>query len=129
MTRAGEQGFSLIEALVAMTVLAIAAVGIVRATEAHVDTIRGLEDRAAAGWAADNRLAELHLPGDAGRDGEVTILGRRWQVQSTSGGTSDADLRTVHIDVRRPGESNPLAALDGFYDAGTTTTANPIARP
>ena len=121
MKRMAEQGFSLIEALVALAVLAIAAMGLVRATEAHIDTIRGLEDRAAAGWAGDNRLAELQLPGDAGRDGEVSLLGRRWQVQSTIGGTSDPDLRRVHIDVRRPGESNPLAALDGFADAGTTT--------
>ena len=54
-----EHGFSLIEALVALAVLAIATVGLVRAVESHVDSTRALERRAAAMWVAENRLAEL----------------------------------------------------------------------
>ena len=38
-----QDGFSLIEALVALAVLAIATVGLVRAVESHVDSTRGLE--------------------------------------------------------------------------------------
>lgn len=120
MTR-GEEGFSLIEALVALAILAVAAVGLVRAAEAQVDSIAALEDRAAAGWAAENRLAERALVPDGGSDGAVEMMGRRWQVASTLGGTDDPDLRTLQVAVRKPGAPNPLVTLDGFLDAGTTT--------
>lgn len=119
--RARERGFTLIEALVALAILAIAAVGLVRAAEAHVDSVRGLELRAAAQWVAENRLVELGLPGAAGRDGEVAMLGHRWAVATTLSATSDPDLRAARITVRQAGRAETSFALDGFVDAGTTT--------
>lgn len=116
-----DAGFTLIETLVALAILAVAAIGLVRASEAHVDSVRGLELRAAAQWAAENRLAELNLPGAPGGDGEVEMLGRRWHVSSALGPTADPDLRKAHIVVRQAGHADPTFDLDGFVDAGTTT--------
>lgn len=117
----GEAGFTLIETLVALAVLAIASIGLIRASEAHLDSVRGLELRTAAQWVAENRLTELNLPGSSGRDGEVAMLGQRWQVSSTFAATSDPDLRIVHILVRPAGKPEAIFGLDGFVDAGTTT--------
>ena len=64
-TSAGQEGFSIVEALAALAILAIATIGLVRAAEAHVDSIRALELRAAAQWVAENRLAELGRSGTA----------------------------------------------------------------
>ncbi|WP_197277359.1 type II secretion system minor pseudopilin GspI [Sphingomonas profundi] len=116
-----EAGFSLIEALVALLVLAIAAVGLVRASEAHVDSIRGLERRGAAMWVAENRLAELGLPGGPALPTAVEMLGQGWTVRTETKPTDDPDLRAVTIRVAAAGEAQPLATLDGFVDAGTTT--------
>ncbi|PTQ09849.1 type II secretion system protein GspI [Sphingomonas oleivorans] len=116
-----EEGFSLVEALVALLILAIATVGLVRAAEAHIDSIRGLERRAAALWVAENRLVELGLPGAAAQNGEVEMLGRKWQVVATRSGTDDPDLGAVSVAVSLPGESSPVVTLDGFVDAGSTT--------
>ena len=101
MTR-GEQGFSLIEALVALAILAISAVGLIRAAEAHVDSVRGLERRAAAQWVAENRLAELAVPGAATADGDVAMLGRAWQVTTTYAPTADPALRRGACRGGRP---------------------------
>ena len=57
----GEDGFSLIEALVALLILGVTTAGLIRAAEAHVDSIRGMERRAAAQWVAENRLVEARL--------------------------------------------------------------------
>lgn len=57
-------GFTLIEALVALAILAVAAAGIIGATERHIDTVSGLERRTAARWVAENKLAELSLTGN-----------------------------------------------------------------
>ena len=118
---ANEQGFSLIEALVALLVLAIAAVGLVRASEAHVDSIRGLERRAAAMWVAENRLAELALPGHPALPARTEMLGETWHVIATERPTADPDLRAVTISVAAREERAPLAILDGFVDVGTMT--------
>lgn len=115
-----EQGFSLIEALVALLVLAIASAGLIRAAEAHVDSIRSLERRAAAQLVAENRLVELALPGTPPMSGNVEMLGERWAVRSTEAATDDPDLRKVTVSVLAEGETSPLVSLDGFRDAGRT---------
>lgn len=120
-TRATEEGFSLIEALVAMLILAIATTGLIRAAEAHVDSIRSLELRAAAQIVAENRLVELGLPGAGGATPEVEMLGQTWRVATAERTTDDPDLRTVEVRVSARGAADPLVTLDGFVDAGSTT--------
>lgn len=115
-----ESGFSLIEALVALAVLAIATVGLIRAVESHVDSTRGLERRAAAMWVAENRLAELQLADPAANAATVDLLGQNWQVAVTRTGTPDPAIDKVRIAVTPAGERAPLASLDGFVEGGRT---------
>lgn len=112
-----EQGFSLMEALVAMLVLAVAAAGLIRATEAHVDSIRNLELRAGARWVAENRLVELGLPGTP-RPGEVAMLGERYAVAQSIRATDDPEIGAATVSVGRAGERGSLVTLDGFVDRG-----------
>jgi general secretion pathway protein I len=118
-----ERGFSLMEALVALLIIGIAAAGIIRATQTHVDSIRDLELRAAAQWVAENRLVELGLVGEdrTGVESTVDMLGRRWMVTTTIRGSEDPDLRLAMVRVRAAGATAPLVTLDGFIDAGTVT--------
>lgn len=116
-----EQGFSLIEALVALLVLAIGAAGLVRAAEAHVDSIRSLERRAAAELVAQNRLAELGLPEGAAGPPTVEMLGQRWTIAVRESDTDDPDLAKVAVSVSDAAGKDPLVTLDGFRDKGSTT--------
>ncbi len=120
---APDSGFTLIEAMIAMAILAIASVGVVAAAEAHIDTVRGLERRAAAQWVAENALAEaqagLPVAGGAGRD--ETMLAWHWQVRRVLKSSDDPDMRQIVIEVRAPGEASPTVSLRGFVDAGTIT--------
>jgi len=119
--RPGERGFSLIEALVALLVLAIAAAGLVRAAEAHVDSTRGLERRAAAEFVAQNRLAELGLPDAPPQPATVEMLGQRWTVAVSEARTGDPDLAKVAISVSAASDREPLVTLEGFRDKGSTS--------
>lgn len=107
-------GFSLIEALVALAVLAIATVGLIGAVEQHIDSTRAMELRSAAMWVAENRLAELGV-GAPGGD-RVTMLDTNWTVASTTRTTDDPQIARVRIAVTREGERSPMATLDGFLD-------------
>jgi general secretion pathway protein I len=120
-----EAGFSLIEALVALAVLAIATVGLMRTVESHIDSTRGVELRTAAMWVAENRLAELEagVPTAAGEP--VAMLDGRWQVAVARQRTDDPEITRVTIRVApaepRAATAAPpvLASLDGFVDGRT----------
>ena len=120
-------GFTLIEAMVAMAILAIATAGIIRAAEAHVDVLRGLERRASAQWVAENALAEAGAGMDAGPIGartdwrDAAMLAWRWQVRTREIASADHDLHQIVVEVRAPDEPMPTITLRGFVDAGTTT--------
>jgi general secretion pathway protein I len=114
--RPSEAGFSLIEAMVALVVLAIATVGLMRTVESHIDSTRGLERRAAAMWVAENRLAELDLEPGASAGELVDMMGQRWRVAVERRRTDDPEIERVRINVFAASETTPLASLDGFVD-------------
>ena len=111
-----EGGFSLIEALVALAVLAIASVGLMRTVEAHIDSTRGLERRAAARWVAENRLAELEAGAAPAGSDAVEMLGQPWRVAVTRKRTDDPEILRVRVRVFGTNDKSPLASLDGFVD-------------
>lgn len=112
-----EAGFSLIEALVALAVLAIATVGLMRTVESHIDSTRGVERRTAAMWVAENRLAELEIGGATVEPDQVEMLGQQWRVQVSRTRTDDPEIERVRIAVSdAQGSTAPLASLDGFVD-------------
>lgn len=113
----GEAGFSLIEALVALAILAMSATALIGATEAYVAHVRGLEDRAAAQWVAENALTEIQTdPAAQGRQSEdVTMLDRTWTVRIDYDPTGDPELSKVNIAVGEQG-GEPLVQFHGFVD-------------
>jgi general secretion pathway protein I len=113
MTR-GAEGFSLIEAMVALAVLAIATVGLVGAVESHIDSTRGMERRAAAMFVAENRLAELRVGPGAVTADAVEMLGEQWRIAVDRRTTDDPALDRVKISVFAAKDTSPLASLDGF---------------
>lgn len=110
MTRP-DAGFTLVEALVAMAVLAVAAGGLIRATEAHVDMVAQIEERTAARWVAENRLAEIRL--GLPRPATVPMLGRDWRVATRIRPSGQPGLVAVEVAVSRPGGA-ALVTLNSF---------------
>ncbi len=114
-----EAGFTLIEALVAMTVLAVGAVSLLTATESHAVRIGQVVDRTAARWASEARLTELRL-GLVPEEGPVESLGRSWAVRAESAPTDDPALARVTVTVTAaPAEAEgaPLFTLTGYVEA------------
>ncbi|WP_316251123.1 type II secretion system minor pseudopilin GspI [Sphingomonas sp. JC676] len=116
LVQSDESGFSLIEAMVALVVLAIATVGLMRTVESHIDSTRGLERRAAAMWVAENRLAELEIGPQSSAGELVEMMGQRWRVAVERRRTDDPEIERVRINVFAANETTPLASLDGFVD-------------
>lgn len=109
-----EDGFTLIEALVAMAVLALGAVSLLAATEGHTARITALTDRTTARWIAENRLAEVRLGLTPASDQEE-MLGQSWQVTTTLTPTTEPALQRVTVSVGRAAdEGATLVTLNGY---------------
>ena len=115
--RGTEDGFSLIEAMVALVVLALAGVALVGTSEAHIRRIAGLESRAVATFVAENRAAELAV-GAVRPDAAETIrmMGGVWRVDHEIGETDDPALARVTIRVRSEADDRAHARYIAFLD-------------
>ncbi len=112
MTRSPEAGFTLIETLVALAVLALSSVAFLGATEAHVARISALEYRAAAQLAAQNYLAEVTL--GLVPQGREVLLGVTFDVTAEEVATAEATLRRLNISVSDAADGKVYARLTGF---------------
>ncbi len=117
MTRAPDAGFTLIETLVALAVLAMSAVALLGATEAHIARIADLESRAAGQWAAENMLAEITL-GLQPAAMPAPMLGVSFAMAAAQTATSDPDLARVDVTATDVGDGRVYARLTGFVDTG-----------
>jgi general secretion pathway protein I len=112
-------GFTLIEMLVALAILAIALAAVQRAVSGSLDNAYELKQRLLAAWVADNRLAELRalrvLPPVGEASGEETQAGIVFYWQSQVSGTPNPFVERVEIRVMaRPESEHALATLIGY---------------
>lgn len=110
--RDAEAGFTLIETLVALTVLATSAVALMGAAQVHLGRIADLEQRAAAQWVAENALAETALGIDVNAQ-PATMLGYKFDVSADRTATSDPAVEKVTMMVTSP-ESGTMSRVFGF---------------
>lgn len=113
--RTQDAGFTLIETLVALAILAMSAVSLLGATEAHIARINALETRAAAQWVTENYLAELTL-GESAAVAIDPMNGIVFTVDMTRTPTQDPDLEQVEIVARDTVAGGVFGRLTGFID-------------
>jgi general secretion pathway protein I len=111
--RRPDAGFTLIETLVALAVLAISATTLLAATETHIARIRGLETRAAAAWTAENHLTERTL-GLAPTSTPPPMFGIAFTLAEKATPTTDPDLQKLVITATDPADGITYARLTGF---------------
>ena len=112
------EGFTLIEVLVALFILAIALAAVMRNLTGAITTTGALRDRTLALWVAENRLtrveAIVHWPPLGRRHTREREDGRRFRVVTKVATTPLPEIRRVRITVRRVGRPQVLMRLVGF---------------
>jgi general secretion pathway protein I len=112
------RGFTLVEVLIALAVVAIALVALVRAAGVQVQSFDALRERTLAGWVAANVVTETRLatafPPTGRSDGHVQFGGRDWRWQREVQSTPDAEIRRIDVRVYLGTSQQPSASLSGF---------------
>ena len=112
------RGFTLIEVLVALAVLAIALAAVVRTMGQSIDLAADLRERTLALWVAQERAVSLQMtnawPELTTSTGTAEMGGREWEWKQQATSTDVADMRRVDIEVRAPRAPDLRARLSIF---------------
>ncbi len=119
-----QDGFTLLELLVAVAILAIAMGALLSGFATYAAQAGYLRERTVATWVAHNRLTEVLLeqgwPATGSREGETEMAGVDWKWRLTVRATDDPDLRRIDVEVYPPGTEDrgpddpTSASLSGF---------------
>ena len=112
-------GFTLVEILVALAIVAVALAAGMRALAQSADGASALKARTLALWVAQNRLANAQLanpwPGASTSEGAAVQAGTRFLWRETVTGTPNPAFRKIEIVVAGAAEPGyVLARLSGF---------------
>jgi general secretion pathway protein I len=146
VSRRRSRGFTLVEVLVALVVIALGLSALMVAVSGAARTSGYLRDKTLAQWIALNRITEVRLTvnrlGQTNDTGEVDYANRTWHYDTRYYDTSIPSMKRVVVRVW-PGDAktkgNPMAESTGFlgaslttpggsnidWTAGTSVTANP----
>ncbi|HUS24071.1 MAG TPA: type II secretion system minor pseudopilin GspI [Candidatus Binatia bacterium] len=118
MTRPGSRGFTLIEILVAVAVLAFAMGAIISGMARYASNAAYLRDKTLAAWIAHNRLTEVMIekgfPDTGDSDGDVEMAGAKWRWLQKVEATPDPNVRRIEVKVRLADAKEPIGGLVGF---------------
>ncbi len=118
MRRVAARGFTLVEVLVALAIVAIALMAALRAAGQGTQAVAELRLRLLAGWVAEDRLAEhrgrgawlpLGIARGTQNQGGVAFAWREEVIATPNGA-----FRRVDVFVAAPQEERALAHLTGF---------------
>jgi general secretion pathway protein I len=121
------RGFTLVEILVALAIVAIALAAGMRALAQATESATALKSRTLALWVAQNQLAAAQVanpwPALGAARGEAEQAGARFVWQATVSTTPNPAFRRIDVTVAEPQAPDyALARLTGFL-------GNPEPRP
>jgi len=114
-----KHGFTLLEVLVALAILAIALAAVIKTTTANVENAQYLRDKTLAHWVAMNVLKEVQVRGEwpsvGKKDGTALMANREWFWIMHTSTTMEKELRRLDIQVFQHHKAKlPVTILVGF---------------
>lgn len=111
-----ERGFTLIEVMVALVIVAFALTAVAASMNQMIDNASTMRERTYASWIAQNKIAEMRLadvvPEVSTTSGELEYGNSRWEWRAVVSETGIEDFVRVDVSISR---------VDGDYVVRTVT--------
>jgi general secretion pathway protein I len=122
-------GFTLIEVLAALVIVALGMLGVIEAVTQSARNGTYLREKTIAHWVAMNVITDQRLqpapPPIAESSNDVELAGERWHWTMNVSQTQVQSLRRIDVSVRHAdaADGTSLASMSGFYG----TAISPVA--
>jgi len=114
-------GFTLLEVMVALVIVALSLAGVAGSMGQMIDTANTMRDRTYASWIAENKITEMRLAGvlpEVGTSsGNVDYANTSWEWSAEVSETGVENLLKVDVSVSYPGVDQPVRKVTGFIGA------------
>ena len=111
-------GFTLIEVMVALVIVALSLTAVTAALSQMIDAGQTMRDRTYASWIAQNRITELRLaaatPDVGATNGEVQYANTDWSWRAVVSETVVDDLYRIDVAVSFADSDDVVRTVTGF---------------
>jgi general secretion pathway protein I len=127
-------GFTLIEVLVALTIVAVGMAALMSALNSSAETVAYLRDKTFANWVAMNKIATVRTsgqqPAKGNSNGDIDFGNRKWHwrmevVTTDVPGLLRMDVRVRPAEVKADEDTGWLTTVSGIY-GGAVAQSNGI---
>ncbi len=112
------RGFTLIEVMVALAIVAFSLTAVAASMGQMIDTANAMRERTYASWIAQNKIAEMRLanviPEVTSTSGEVDFAGTEWAWRADVSETGVENLFRVDVTVSYAGSPDSIRTVSGF---------------
>jgi len=117
-------GFTLMEVLIALVILAISLTAIMKATSSDIKKTQQLTNLTAAHYVAMNALSlvQLGLIDETAPEQVTSLMGQRWRWHVSFSKSKLASLTTVRISVNYPNRKKTRYELQGYRISAQKTS-------
>ncbi|HYL00038.1 MAG TPA: type II secretion system minor pseudopilin GspI [Steroidobacteraceae bacterium] len=126
------RGFTLIEVLVALAIVAVGMAAVLATLTSSADTIAYLRDKTFANWVALNQIALTRiggqLPAPGKSDGDVDFAGRKWHWHQQVDTTQVPGMVRMDVSVR-PADVESADSGRGWYATLSGISGDAVALP
>lgn len=112
-------GFTLIEVLIALVILAIALTAIIKATSQNIRDTAYLQNKTIASWVGtevinEARIGLIQLPLESENEQETDVLGRKWIWRGKLVSTPNPQIKKISVDVYSSQSNKKITHLESF---------------
>jgi len=131
---APRSGFTLIEVLVALAIVALGLIGVFGQMSQSATAASRLREKTLADWIAINAVTELRLTGEfpavGTRSNDIEMANTRWHYEMKVSETDGGPLRRVDVTVSLAEmPDRPIAVASGFVAQRPKDTAASVGWP
>ena len=129
-----QQGFTLLEVLVALAVFSVAAISLMKINESQLRLSQRMEEKTFAHWIALNMITEMQSsqdwPSIGEQTGKVSMAGREWKMVVKTEATPVSRVRRIEVAVGLApkdftDEMENITLLTGFIQQSNSTGEAP----